>query len=377
MFFESKSTINSNNMENTDTLTHILNQALDCVNKGIMIQDTNRRVVFFNHASEEITKWSRKDIVGKDCGDIFMCHTSTGMCLTEKFCPGMEIFHGGLSRSSRELLIRRGDGSESWMKMSVSPIRDKEGKPTYIVSVIEDIGDVKRFSDEVLRSKTLSTLGAFAAELAHEVKNPLNAMNIQMTVLEREIQDIKKLSGKSKKELLEIVSIVQKELNRLSGFVEECLHFSKTGELNKSNVDVGDILSEIVSLLLPQAQLNGIQIELDITNGLPKVMVDRDKIKQAILNILINGIEAMPDGGKLQVSAERVGHEIWVACQDTGPGIPDEIKDKIFNLFYTTKDGGSGVGLSFAQNIAQAHGGVIRLEQSPKGSKFVIAIPIL
>jgi PAS domain S-box-containing protein len=364
-------------MENTDTITHILNRALDCVNKGIMIQDINRRVVFFNHACEEITKWSREDIIGKDCGDIFVCHTSTGMCLTEKFCPGMEIFHGGLSKGSRELLIRRGDGSECWVKMSISPIRDTEGRPTHIVSVIEDISDVKRFSDEVTRSKTLSSLGAFAAELAHEVKNPLNAMNIQMTVLKREIQDGKKLSGKAKKELLEIVSIVQKELNRLSGFVEECLHFSKTGELNKSNVDMGGILNEIVSLLMPQAQLHGIQIELDITNGLPKVMVDKDKVKQAILNILINGIEAMPDGGKLQVSAERVGHEIWISCQDTGPGIPDEIKDKIFNLFYTTKDGGTGVGLSFAQNIVQAHGGVIRLEQSTQGSKFVIAIPIL
>lgn len=363
-------------MENTDTLTHILNQAFDCVSKGIMIQDISRHVVFFNHACEEITKWSREDVVGKDCGNIFMCHTSTGMCLTEKFCPGMEIFHGGLSRGSRELLIRRGDGSESWVKMSVSPMRNSEGVTTHIVSVVEDIGDVKRFSDEVTRSKTLSTLGAFAAELAHEVKNPLNAMNIQMTVLEREIQDIQKLSGKAKKELLEIVSIVQKELNRLSGFVDECLHFSKTGELNKSDVDAGGVLSEIVSLLLPQAQVHGIKIELDIMNRLPIVMVDRDKIKQALLNILINGIEAMPDGGKLHVSVKHIGHEIWISCQDTGTGIPDEIKDKIFNLFYTTKDGGTGIGLSFAQNIVQAHGGVIRLEQSPKGSKFVITIPI-
>ncbi|CAG0940373.1 two-component system, NtrC family, sensor histidine kinase HydH [Candidatus Brocadiaceae bacterium] len=364
-------------MKNTDTITHILNQALDCVSKGIMIQDINRQVVFFNHACEEITKWSREDVIGKDCGDIFMCHTSTGMCLTEKFCPGMDVFHGKITKGSRELLIRRGDRTESWVKMSVSPIRDSEGKETHIVSVIEDISDVKKFSDEVIRSKTQSTLGAFAAELAHEVKNPLNAMNIQMTVLEREIQDIRKISGKAKKELIEIVTIVQKELNRLSGFVEECLHFSKTGELNKSNVDVGDILSEIVSLLLPQAQLYGIQIELAIRNELPKVMVDKDKIKQAILNILINGIEAMPDGGKLHVIAERVGHEIWISCQDAGSGIPDEIKDKIFNLFYTTKDGGTGIGLSFAQNIIQAHGGVIRLEASLRGSKFVIAIPIL
>ncbi len=341
-----------------------------------MIQDMNRRVVFFNRACEEITKWSRKDIIGKDCGDIFMCHTSTGMCLTEKFCPGMEVFHGAVAKGLRELLIRRGDGSESWVKMSVSPINDNEGNTTHIVSVIEDVSDVKKFSDEVTRSKTLSTLGAFAAELSHEIKNPLNAMNIQMTVLGREIQDIQKLSGKAKNELLEIVSIVQKELNRLSGFVEECLHFSKTGELNKNNIDISDILNEIVSLLLPQAQLQGIQIELETAGELHKVLVDRDKIKQAILNILINGIEAMPDGGTLHVSAKSSGPDICISCQDTGPGIPDEIKDKVFNLFYTTKDGGTGLGLSFAQNIVQAHGGIIRLEESFKGSNFVITLPV-
>ena len=88
-------------MGKIDTTNQILIQALDCASKGIMIQDVNRKVVFFNHACEEITKWPKKEIVGKDCGDIFKCHTSTGMCLTEKFCPGTEIFQGRLSQTSR------------------------------------------------------------------------------------------------------------------------------------------------------------------------------------------------------------------------------------------------------------------------------------
>lgn len=363
-------------MGKIDATNKILNQALDCASKGIMIQDINRRVVFFNHACEEITKWPKKEIVGKDCGDIFQCHTSTGMCLTEKFCPGMEIFQGRLSQASRELLIKRGDDREVWVETSTSAIRDSDGKVTHIVTIIEDISKRRRFSDEVLRSKTLSTLGAFTAELAHEIKNPLNAMHIQMVLLEREILDMPKISEKSKKELLETVSVVQKELIRLNEFVEECLHFSKTGELNESYVDIYEILHEIVSLLMPQAQLNGIQVELEVHSILPKIKVDRDKIKQAILNIMINGVEAMPDGGKLRVSAKRNENEILISCQDTGPGISDEIKDKIFDLFYTTKDGGTGIGLSFAQNVVQAHGGTIRLEQLSQGSAFVIAIPI-
>ena len=178
-------------------------------------------------------------------------------------------------------------------------------KVTHIVTIVEDISERKRFSDEVLRSKTLSTLGAFTAELAHEIKNPLNAMHIQMVLLEREVRKMPKISEKSKKNCLNTVSVVQKELIRLNGFVEECLHFSKTGELNESYVDIYEILKEMVSLLMPQAQLNGIQVELEVHSILPKIKVDRDKIKQAILNIMINGVEAMPDGGKLQVSVQK------------------------------------------------------------------------
>ena len=363
-------------MGKIDATNQILIQALSCASKGVMIQDVNRKVVFFNHACEEITKWPKKEIVGKDCGDIFKCHTSTGMCLTEKFCPGMEIFQGRISQASRELLIKRGDGSEVWVEASTSAIRDSRGKVTHIVTIVENVSERKKFSDEVLRLKTLSTLGAFTAELAHEIKNPLNAMHIQMALMEREIRDISRVGEKAKKELLDTVSVVQKELIRLSGFVEECLHFSKTGELNKSYVDIHEILNEIVSLLTPQAQLNGIQVELEFHSALPKIKADRDKIKQAMLNIMINGVEAMPDGGTLRVGAKRNENGILISCQDTGPGIPDEIKDKIFDLFYTTKDGGTGIGLSFAQNIIQAHGGVIRLEQTHKGSKFVIAIPV-
>ena len=363
-------------MGKIDATNQILIQALSCASKGVMIQDVNRKVVFFNHACEEITKWPKKEIVGKDCGDIFKCHTSTGMCLTEKFCPGMEIFQGRISQASRELLIKRGDGSEVWVEASTSAIRDSRGKVTHIVTIVENVSERKKFSDEVLRLKTLSTLGAFTAELAHEIKNPLNAMHIQMALMEREIRDISRVGEKAKKELLDTVSVVQKELIRLSGFVEECLHFSKTGELNKSYVDIHEILNEIVSLLTPQAQLNGIQVELEFHSALPKIKADRDKIKQAMLNIMINGVEAMPDGGTLRVGAKRNENGILISCQDTGSGIPDEIKDKIFDLFYTTKDGGTGIGLSFAQNIIQAHGGVIRLEQTHKGSKFVIAIPV-
>lgn len=341
-----------------------------------MIQDVNRRVVFFNHACEKITKRTKNEVVGKDCGDIFKCHTSSGLCITDKCCPGTEILNGSLSHGSRELLINRGDDSESWIRVNVSPIKDREGRVTHIISVIEDVNETKRFSDEVIKSKTLSSFGALASELAHEIKNPLNAMNVQLLVLKHEINDSYNNGSDQKNELLKIVSIVQNEINRLSSFVEECLQFAKTGELNRSHVKIHEMLTDIVALLEPQAQLNGIQLKLDVMDNIPAAYIDKDKIKQAILNILINGIEAMPDGGEMYISAGNIKDEIIITCQDTGPGIPEEFRSKIFNLFYTTKDGGTGIGLSSAQNIIQIHGGTIRLAPSTVGSKFLITVPV-
>ena len=355
---------------------YILSQALDYTSRGIMIQDAHRRVVFFNHACEKITKRTKDEVVGKDCGDIFKCHTSTGLCITDKCCPGTEILNGRLSQGSRELLINRGDNSESWIRVNVSPIKDKEGRVTHIISVIEDVSEAKRFSDEVLKSKTLSSLGTLASELAHEIKNPLNAMNLQLLLLKHEINDSYDNGNSPKNELLKIVTIVQNEIYRLSSFVEECLQFAKTGKLSRSYANIREMLTDIIALLTPQAQLNGIQLKLDVMENIPAPYIDKDKIKQAILNILINSIEAMPDGGELHVSASGVKDEIVIACQDTGPGIPQEFREKIFDLFYTTKDGGTGIGLSSAQNILQNHGGMIRLATSDVGSTFLITIPV-
>lgn len=353
----------------------ILNQAIDFASVGVMIQDINRKVVYFNRACEDITKWKREDVVGHVCGEIFKCHTSDGECLREKFCPALDVFRGEDSHRSGEFLINCGDGTESRLRVNVSAVEDKEGNVTHVVSVVEDIGRVKKVSGESVQPDTMVTLGAFMAELVHEIKNPLNAVNIQLFLLVREIRDSPEISCTLRKNLLEIVSLVQKGFDRLTQFVEGCVRFSKTGELNRCEVDINEMLGELVSVLQPQARLNGIQVKLDIAKGLPKVKVDSEKVKQAIRNILINGIEAIREGGKLEVDTKRVGEEIWISCHDTGPGIPDMNKDKIFDLFYTTKADGAGIGLSVAQNIIQSHGGSIRLEQTAIGSKFVIALP--
>ena len=229
------------------------------------------------------------------------------------------------------------------------------------------------FNEELVRSKTLSTLGQYSNELAHEIKNPLNAINIQMSLLEREISKHDFGTGE---ELSDVVKVVKEEINRLNKLAKDCLTFSKSGDLNRTEEDIGQILEQLLSLITPHADLNGVNIYLTMTGHCPQVLVDKDKLKQALLNIVLNAIEAMIDGGDIAINVSKKDSYLNISIKDTGPGIPDEQHDKIFGLFYSTKSGGTGVGLAVTKNIIHAHGGNIRFEKLVEGAEFIIELPL-
>ncbi|HJW86435.1 MAG TPA: ATP-binding protein [Candidatus Brocadiaceae bacterium] len=362
-------------MSNRKVIPSLLNQALEHASKGIMIQDTNRNVVFANHACGEITLWTKGDIVGKHCGDVFRCHTATGMPFTENLCPCVDVLTGRTSQNAREFLIYRGDGSELWVEAGVSAIKDDEGTITHTVTMLEDVDAKKKFLDDIIKTKTVSTLGAFASEVTHEIKNFLNAVNIHVFMLDREIKNLSGISNEAKQELFQIVTAVQNGIGRLSEFARDCAHFSKSGRLSKCPVDINEMLKEVFSLLTYRALLSGIHLDMDVAGDVSGLVADRDKLKQVIVHILMNGMEDMKDGGKLGVAVKRIGQEIRISCRNEGPCISEEIKNKIFDLLYTDKDGAVKMGLAVAQNVIQAHGGTINLEPSVKGNTFIITIP--
>ncbi|TWU34798.1 Sensor protein ZraS [Candidatus Brocadiaceae bacterium S225] len=128
-------------------------------------------------------------------------------------------------------------------------------------------------------------------------------------------------------------------MNKLA---KDCLSFSKSGDLNRTEEDIGRIIEELLSLITPHADLNGVNIYLTMSGSCPQILVDRDKLKQALLNIILNAIEAMTDGGNIAITVSRKDSYLNIFIKDTGPGIPDELHDKIFGLFYSTKSGGTG-----------------------------------
>lgn len=353
--------------------SRLLLAILENAGVGLMVQDRQRRILALNPTFEEITGWSWKDVAGKECAEVFGCHTASGKCIISKFCPGMRVIEGDVPTVSRELIINRRNREERWVEATVSAIRGDEGRVDYIVSTLKDISEKKRYSEELLRVKTLATLGQLASELAHEVKNPLNSIQIQMLLLEREISQHKALPQGPIKEL---VSRVREEIVRLNDLVNNCLKFSSSGRLSLRYEAPRPILEELVTLITPQAGLGGVRVELEVEENLPPVMADREKIRQALLNMVLNALEAMPDGGILYLKAQRGEKGVKIVIKDTGCGIPEEVKDRIFELFYTTKKGGTGIGLPLAQNVVQAHGGYISFSTTEGGTEFVITLPL-
>ena len=340
---------------------------------GVFMFDKDRKIVLFNPACERIVGFSMEEITENEsnCFDIFKCHSSDKSCLA--VCPGLDLFKEKRSRIAREYLIRTKEGKQKRVITNYSIIKDEDDQVEYVVGVMRDITEEKMFNEELVRSKTLSTLGQYSNELAHEIKNPLNAINIQMSLLEREISKHDFGTGE---ELSDVVKVVKEEINRLNKLAKDCLTFSKSGDLNRTEEDIGQILEELLSLITPHADLNGVNIYLSMSGSCPQVFVDRDKLKQAFLNLILNAIEAMAGGGKIAINVSKKDNYLNISIKDTGPGIPDEQHDKIFDLFYSTKSGGTGVGLAITKNIIHAHGGNIRFEKLVEGAEFIIELPL-
>ncbi len=351
---------------------NIQDVALQYLNDGVFIFDKDRKIVLFNPACEKIVGITKEEIMKNNysCLDIFNCHSSDGLSLT--ICPGLDLFEEKRSKVAREYLIRTKDGKKKWVITNYSIIKSWNNEIEYVVGVMHDITEEKRFNEELVRTKTLSMLGQYSNELAHEIKNPLNAINIQMSLLEREI-DKHELS--STKELHEVVKVVKEEIERLNKLTKDCLSFSKSGDLKRKKEDIVKILNELIALINPHADLNGIKIYLRVLKDSPQISVDKDKLKRALLNIIINAIEVMTGGGDINII---ISHDDYlsISIKDTGPGIPSEQHDKIFDLFHSTKSGGTGVGLAITKNIIQAHGGNIRFKELNNGAEFIIELPL-
>ncbi|MBZ5583676.1 MAG: hypothetical protein LAQ30_15985, partial [Acidobacteriia bacterium] len=206
--------------------------------------------------------------------------------------------------------------------------------------------------------------------VAHEVKNPLNAILLHVEVARAKL-------ARGDTEVEQQMEIISREIVRLDRVVKTFLDFTRPVELRLAEAPVSEFMEEIAQLARPQAEASKIHVNMRQEADGAEIRADRDLLKQAVLNIVVNAMQAMPEGGDLGLEASASDDTVEIRVSDTGVGIPPELREKIFRLYFTTKKEGSGIGLAMTFRIVQLHDGTIDFTSEPgKGTTFVIRLPM-
>ena len=234
--------------------------------------------------------------------------------------------------------------------------------------------ELKGAQERIIRSEKMAMLGTFASGLAHEVRNPLNSIGLQLSILERRIG---RCEVGLARQMAELVGIIREEIRRLDSLVGDFLLFSRTNRIQFAPTSLDSILEEVLTLLEPEAREAGIGLQLQRgVEPLPRMRVDAEKMKQVFINLMRNALEAVSDGGLVRVLTSASNGKVSVAVEDDGPGLPEGLD--VFQLFVTTKPKGTGLGLSIVQQIVLQHGGEVAASSEPgRGARFTVTLPIV
>ena len=246
---------------------------------------------------------------------------------------------------------------------------ESRGQRVGSLVTLRDATTRARLEDQFNITAKLAALGRLTSGMAHEVRNPLNAMVLQLELLRA------KLEGEGDR-VNPHLDILSEEIRRLDRVVRTFLDFTRPIELRPSETDLAALVRDVFTLAEPQARTNQVRLLFEPNGHLPSLVLDRDLMKQALLNLVLNGCQAMPSGGELRVTPKALPGRLEIEVADQGVGIPDEAREKIFTLCFTTKPGGTGVGLAMAYRIVQLHNGSIDFtSEVNRGTTFRISLP--
>jgi signal transduction histidine kinase len=343
-------------------------------NIGRLLRDLEDAVFLFNRegrlifASGTVEKFTGVDaaaLTGKTIAGIFPIETPLGLVIAEAAASSLPL-------SKRRVAVGSSVPSSTvaWALLSVDPLAAPGGAGSGTLIRLRDPEAQRKLGHELQTADRLAALSRVSGGVAHEVKNPLNAM-----LLHVEVARAKLSHGDTALEPQ--MDIISSEILRLDRVVKTFLDFTRPVELNLANMPVDEFVKDLVDLARPQADASGIRVAAEQKAEGVEVRIDRDLLKQALLNIVVNAIEAMPGGGDLRLESSVAGDTAEIRVADSGPGIPPDLREKIFRLYFTTKQKGSGIGLAMAFRIVQLHDGTIDFTSEPgKGTAFFIRLPI-
>jgi PAS domain S-box-containing protein len=322
---------------------------LQSVPSGVMSFDEELRITKINLSAEKILEVKRESILGK-------YHTEVlNKPITDLLSERKVIERGEFSYVTPS-------GRRIWLGLTLSALKDREGRTIGQIFIFTDLTQLKALEAQMELRLRLSSLGEISAGIAHELRNPM-AVIAGYTQL---------LSKKADLSLKPTVDAITKEINVMNRIITDFLSFARPAELAISDVDLKKIIENCIAILV--SERNDIKTHLDIEQ-LPVIKGDEVLLRQAVTNLIQNAVEAMPAGGDLTIKSSTDDF-FEVTVSDTGHGISEDMADKIFLPFFTTKDRGTGLGLSLVQKIIVSHGGTIFVDSSDRGATFRIRLPL-
>jgi signal transduction histidine kinase len=346
-----------------------IDRLLQDLEDAVFIFNRDGRLVFASGSVEKFIAREREDLSAKSIGDVFPPSTTLGLLISQAAQTGRTI------RNRRVPLVGAGEGGPTVavVLLSVDLLETLPGgsnSGSGLLIRLRDPEAQRKLNRELQTADRLAAISRVSGGVAHEVKNPLNAILLHVEVAKAKL-------SRGDTDVEPQMEIISREILRLDRVVKTFLDFTRPVELNLSTVPLREFVDEVVELARPQAEASEIRVAVDQQVEGVEVRVDRDLLKQAILNVVVNAMQVMPEGGNLHFEAVAGEDTAEIRISDTGPGIPPELRDKIFRLYFTTRKDGSGIGLAMSFRIVQLHDGTIDFTSEPgKGTTFLIRLPI-
>jgi signal transduction histidine kinase len=320
-------------------------ELVEAVPAFVLALDQNDRIALWNRRLEEATGFSRAEMIGQ---------------------PGQELMRG----DSPVRRLPRKAGGELLVRWECAQVRLPDTEHDWTYAVGTDVTAEQEMLRRTLRAERLAAVGTLAAGLAHEIRNPLNSATLQLDVLCRRLD-----RGETKPDALRpVADLVRDEIKRLERLVNDFLAFVTPRPLDLKRTELAELCRSVCTFVHPEAEAAGVACVTDLEEQLPPLAADPERLRQVLLNLVRNAIEAMPEGGTLTLRARAAGEMVEIEVEDTGVGFADEAP--IFDAFFTTKAQGTGLGLTIVHRIINDHGGTVRVRSRPGSTCFTLALPV-
>ena len=356
-----------------------LETLFNTIEDGVLVANSEGEIIYLNNAVTQLFGYDEVELMGKS---------------VECLLPDLDWdFLRAMDREGSQGLVRRefdlSYPKPRFIRLYAAPLDGHAESSTGMALILHDATEVREQTYDVIESERIQALTLLAASVAHELGNPLNALSIHLQLIERELRKLQPSSGLVKIDEYQIneisdisaklekyVNVAKGEVGRLDYIVTQFLQAIRPARPNSKKNSLNDIVEETIELLRPEFNNRGQSLKLDLVEDLPLAFFDIGQIKQSLINLMKNSMQAMSTGGELMIKTGEAGDGIWVSLTDTGCGIPQEQIKQIFEPYYTTKEKGSGLGLMIVQRIVRDHDGRLELtSHGSKGATFRIWLP--